>query len=135
MYSTRPGSYYTVDFLSGNRKLCGKWTVVVHRCIECRALNSQQTIKLYTGKMRLSRAEKLIFPLFLFIFEVVFLILYGLLVRYDDAGAPHGDVALAAAAEHQGTSDEFLRALQSSLSTTKTYPCELYSTIGHKNYV
>ena len=84
------------------------------------------------GKMRLSRAEKLIFPLFLFIFEVVFLILYGLLVRYDDAGAPHGEAALAAAAEHHengGTSDELLRALQSSLSTTKTYPCKLQSAV------
>ena len=32
--------------------------------------------------------EKMLFPCFLFIFEVVFLVLYGVLVRYDELGTP-----------------------------------------------
>lgn len=32
--------------------------------------------------------EKMLFPCFLAIFEVVFLVLYGLLVKYDDLGSP-----------------------------------------------
>ena len=36
--------------------------------------------------MALTKLEKLMFPGFLLAFEVVFLILFGLLVRYDDNG-------------------------------------------------
>lgn len=70
------------------------------------------------------------FPLFLFVFEVIFLVIYGLLVRYDEAGAPHHD--LAAVTQHTeagGTADEFARNLDSSISTTKTYPCEQTCTL------
>ena len=75
--------------------------------------------------MRLTRFEKLMFPLFLFVFEIIFLILYGLLVRYDDGGSPHHDLTLLR--EHLATggdSDELIRSLVSTLSTTKTYPCK-----------
>ena len=32
--------------------------------------------------------EKMLFPAFLLIFQVIFLILYGVLVEYDDLGSP-----------------------------------------------
>ncbi len=82
--------------------------------------------------MKLSSLEKLIFPLFLFVFEAIFLVIYGLLVRYDEAGAPHQD--LVAARQHTetgGTADEFTRNLQSSLSITKTYPCKQTHTLTY----
>ncbi len=60
--------------------------------------------------MAFTKLEKLMFPGFLMAFEVVFLILYALLVRYDDRGAADLPVA-----ENQ----------TSQASTIKTYPCEL----------
>ena len=36
----------------------------------------------------LTRMEKMLFPCFLLIFEVVFLVLFGLLVKYDELGQP-----------------------------------------------
>ena len=36
----------------------------------------------------LTRMEKMLFPCFLAIFELVFLVLYGLLVKYDELGSP-----------------------------------------------
>lgn len=53
-----------------------------------------------------TRLEKLMFPGFLVAFEVVFLILYGLLVRYDD----------------RGEADPL--PSESQNSTIKSYPCE-----------
>lgn len=76
--------------------------------------------------MKSRRAGKLVFPLFLFLFELVFVLLYGLLVRYDDGGIPHHD--LEDLTEHLaagGTSEQFVRSLASTLSTTKTYPRKL----------
>jgi len=75
--------------------------------------------------MKLSSVEKLVFPVFLFIFEIVFLILYGLLVRYDDAGSPHTDLTAAQENIDSGdTAEENVRNLQSTIDTTKIYPCE-----------
>ena len=52
------------------------------------------------------------FPGFLLVFQVVFLILFGLLVEYDDTGSPkpHGGLASASAGSQQGT--------------IKVYPCK-----------
>ncbi len=56
--------------------------------------------------MAYKKLEKLMFPGFLVAFEVLFVILYGLLVRYDDRGAADPLVT------------------ESQESTIKTYPCE-----------
>ena len=73
----------------------------------------------------LTKMEKLLFPGFLFIFEVVFLVLFGFLVRYDERGAPdtHLETAIRIA-ESTNDSSAYVRELVSSLSTTKTYPCK-----------
>ena len=68
--------------------------------------------------------EKLLFPGFLLGFEIIFLVLFGLLVTYDDRGAPDQELRQARASASAGNSDDFIRELESSLSTTKTYPCE-----------
>lgn len=71
-----------------------------------------------------SLMEKLLFPLFLFCFEFIFLVIFGLLVEYDDAGAPDQELAAALRAANSGDTGGFVLDLESSLSTTKTYPCE-----------
>ena len=74
----------------------------------------------------MAKLEKYLFPGFLFFFEVVFLVLFGLLVKYDERGAPdHERAAAEAFAEENGGTDGFVRELESTLSTTKVYPCEL----------
>lgn len=65
--------------------------------------------------------EKLLFPGFLFFFEVAFLVVFGLLVEYDSRGAPDAELRQALASQSQ---TGFIRGLESSLSTTKTYPCK-----------
>lgn len=72
-------------------------------------------------RKHLPMMEKLLFPGFLFLFEVVFLVLFGLLVEYDERGAPHPPLEPA---EHDDPA-RLIRELQSSLGTTKVYPCEL----------
>ena len=62
----------------------------------------------------LTRMEKMLFPCFLFVFEVVFLVLYGLLVRYDELGNPRPvNATTAHASETAGH------------SIVSTYPREL----------
>ena len=63
--------------------------------------------------------ERLLFPAFLFFFEVLFLVIFGLLVEYDAGGAP--EHALGDAVD--GDPEMLIRNLESSLATTKTYPC------------
>lgn len=57
-----------------------------------------------------TKLEKLVFPGFLLVFEIVFLILFGLLVEYDDRG------------DADPSSDTFR---ESGESVRRTYPCEL----------
>lgn len=58
--------------------------------------------------------EKYLLPGFLFVFQTIFIILYGLLVRYDDTGAPHTNATRA----------KTISDLDSSASTLKVYPCK-----------
>lgn len=58
--------------------------------------------------------EKYLLPVFLLVFQAVFILLYGLLVRYDDTGNPHTNVTAAKA----------ISGLESSKSTLKVYPCK-----------
>lgn len=69
--------------------------------------------------------EKLLFPAFLLLFEVIFLVVFGLLVEYDERGSPDHEIEEARLAAGQGDSDRFIRELESSLSITKSYPCKL----------
>jgi len=62
--------------------------------------------------MALAKREKLLFPGFLLAFEVIFLILFGLLVRYDDNGGP-----LIA-------NGSTISQLSSQQNTIKVYPCK-----------
>ena len=66
----------------------------------------------------LTRMEKMLFPCFLLIFEVVFLVLYGLLVKYDDLGAPVLGNATAAEGHSQLSAP--------GVSVVSTYPRKLY---------
>ena len=75
--------------------------------------------------LTLANMKKLVFPGFLFLFEVVFLVIFGLLVQYDEPGSPDHHIGDARRSLAQGDSDRFIRELESSLSTTKTYPCKL----------
>ena len=80
--------------------------------------------------MALTRLEKLIFPAFLLVVEVIFFVIYGLLVEYDDGGSPSHEyeVALSLANTSDGINvqraQDYLLQLQSTRSTTKLYPCE-----------
>ena len=71
----------------------------------------------------LAAMERLLFPAFLFFFEVVFLVIFGLLVVYDEEGAPEHELSMARLSTEAGNPDELVRNLLSSLGTTKTYPC------------
>ena len=63
--------------------------------------------------MELAKWEKLLLPAFLLVFQGIFIILYGLLVRYDDTGKPHTD------------NITFENGLESSRATLKVYPRKL----------
>jgi len=73
---------------------------------------AQRLICAWENMVITTKTEKLLFPLFVLLFEVVFLVLFGTLVEYDEGGAPH--TALNSSA----------RVLQSSRITTKLYPCK-----------
>ena len=67
---------------------------------------------------------------FLLIVEIIFFVIYAVLVEYDKGGLPgqEYEVALSLANTSDGINvqraqDYFLR-LQSTRSTTKVYPCE-----------
>ena len=61
--------------------------------------------------MALTKLEKLMFPGFLLAFELVFLILFGLLVQYDDNGGPlvNGSAPISQLSQQ---------------NTIKVYPCK-----------
>lgn len=79
--------------------------------------------------MALTKYEKLLFPGFLLAFQVAFLILFGLLVQYDETGAgAAGDteltsVGLANNLSGDSRSDVALK-LTSAKKITKFYPSE-----------
>ena len=65
------------------------------------------------SEMELAKWEKALLPGFLLVFQGIFIILYGLLVRYDDTGKPH-------------TANEvFTKPLESSETALKVYPRKL----------
>ena len=75
--------------------------------------------------MALTKLEKLMFPGFLLAFEVVFIVLFGLLVRYDDRGDPVPETGTSIDIHDAGngtTIDVATRGAESSRSTIKTYP-------------
>ena len=84
----------------------------------------------YSRVMALTRLEKLLFPGFLLLVEIIFFIIYGLLVEYDEGGSPghEYEVALSLANTSDGINiqraQDYLLQLQSTRSTTKLYPCE-----------
>jgi len=69
--------------------------------------------------------ERLLFPGFLLFFEIIFLVLYGFLVEYDNSGLPEHDLSEARKSAEAGDSGSLIRNLESSLATTKTYPCKI----------
>ena len=78
----------------------------------------------------MAKLEKYLFPGFLFFFEVIFLVIFGLLVKYDARGAPDAERE-AAEAFDSNDSARFIRELESSLSTTKVYPCKLMQSSAY----
>lgn len=68
--------------------------------------------------------EKLLFPGFLLFAEVIFLVVFGLLVEYDGRGDTDPVLDLARATSNSDHPERLIRELDSSLSITKTYPCE-----------
>ena len=67
---------------------------------------------------------------FLLIVEIIFFVIYGLLVEYDEGGLPGQEYeeALSLANTSDGINvqraQDYLLRLQSTRSTTKLYPCE-----------
>ena len=80
--------------------------------------------------MILEKTKKLWFPGLLTFVEVIFLILFGLLVEYDAGGrAGHEETVaneIANKTEEEKIEDLILE-LESTRSTTKVYPCTKYS--------
>ena len=66
--------------------------------------------------MDLSFLAKMLLPGFLALFQIIFIILYGLLVRYDDGGA---------ALTSNDTTVTDISQLDSSRNALKVYPREL----------
>ncbi len=72
----------------------------------------------------MTKMEKLLLPGFLFCFEFIFLVVFGLLVRYDERGSPGAELPQATAFQQSGQQGDYVRQLASTLSTTKTYTCK-----------
>ena len=76
--------------------------------------------------------KKLLFPGFVLLVEIIFFIIYGLLVEYDEGGLPgqEYEVAMSLANTSNGINgqraQDYLLRLQSTRSTTKVYPCEYH---------
>ena len=79
--------------------------------------------------MVLEKTKKLWFPGLLLAIELIIIVLFGLLVEYDDGGrAGHEEEIANEIANRTGLSsaaEEFLLQLESTRSTTKVYPCKL----------
>ena len=74
--------------------------------------------------MKLGSLDRFIFPGFLLAFEIIFLILFGLLVEYDTRGLPDQELVLAEELAERGEAVDFIRVLESSQSVIRTYPRE-----------
>lgn len=80
--------------------------------------------------MAFSQYERLLFPAFLLAFQIAFLILFGLLVEYDDSGAGQaGNTELLQVANVNnltgGNPSDVALKLKSAKEMTKFYPSEL----------
>lgn len=76
--------------------------------------------------MVLEKTKKLFFPGLLLTFELLILVLFALLVEYDEGGQPGHEAEVAAQLANGSTgkeADDYLLQLQSTISTTKVYPC------------
>ena len=83
--------------------------------------------------MALSQYEKLLFPGFLLAFQIAFLIIFGLLVEYDEEGAgAAGDEELAKVAKANnlsgGSPSDVTLELKSAKNINKFYPSEFISS-------
>ena len=93
----------------------------------CRDNQGQENRDLAT---RWPRLEKYLLPSFLLFAEIIFFIIYGLLVEYDEGGLPghEYEVALSLANTSDGINfqraQDYLLHLQSTRSTTKVYSRE-----------
>ena len=87
-------------------------------------------------RMVLEKTKKLYFPGLLLAFELLIIILFALLVEYDEGGQPgHEETVAAQLAGNQSTgkeADDYLLQLQSTRSTTKVYPCTSAKTLHDK---
>ena len=68
--------------------------------------------------------ERLVFPGTILALEILFIVVFGALVEYDDAGGPLQATGDAAANGSENESETV--ELESSRSTIKTYPCESF---------
>ena len=68
--------------------------------------------------------QKLLFPGCLLSFEIVCIVLFGLLVEYDVGGQPGHELDVAELANETGIPEDYLLQLVSTRSTTKVYPCK-----------
>ena len=90
----------------------------------------KQTKKQLFCKKAQTWVKTLLFPGFLLFVEIIFFIIYGLLVEYDEGGLPgqEYEVALSLANTSNGinvqSAQDYLLRLQSTRSTTKVYPCK-----------
>ena len=71
--------------------------------------------------------KRLIFPSFLIALQVIFIVIFGLLVRYDDGGRANRELELLRELNASGrlaNLDDYVQRLESTRDTTKIYPCE-----------
>lgn len=80
--------------------------------------------------MALSKIEKLIFPGTMLVVELILIVIFGLLVDYDDGGSPGHEYEVAIGlANRSGRLDtalaeDYILRLESTKKATKVYPCE-----------
>lgn len=80
--------------------------------------------------IQLTKLEKLLLPGFLILFELVFIIVYGLVVDYDEGGSPdHNEELTLQLLKNNATAEEYLLSLASTRGTTKVYPCKLRTVL------
>ena len=74
-----------------------------------------------------STLKRLIFPSFLLALQAIFIVIFGLLVRYDDGGRANRELELLRELNASGrlaNLDDYVQRLESTRDTTKIYPCE-----------
>ena len=78
----------------------------------------------------LTRMEKMLFPGFLLIFEVVFLILYGVLVKYDEPASPV--LATPTVGNTTSANGEGEHLSSATVSVISTYPRKLQRRVMYR---